>query len=843
MDDHIKVFLRIKPNVENLSKLKTEDCAIYKVNNNQLHLYEKKKSYNDTSELNTKTFNFNHIFDVDIHQSDVFDLIGKNLVNNFMNGYNSSILAYGNTNSGKTYTLYGDGTDSENRQHHGLIYLSLSYFFHLQKLNKNTEISVSIVEIYLEKIRDLGKIFQLSQLATTTDDTIKYYSQFRDNIIREDEKGNTYVENITLLPIKNIDDVKNIINLCFKYRKTHATRKNLVSSRSHCLLTVYQHRLAKEKELISQINYIDLAGSEKFNDIEMVNKKELININNTLSVLNRVIIALSTQNKIGKNLDKAKTMDELKSEACCVPTVHIPYRDSKLTRLLKVLSSKKKKKKKKKGKKIFLKRRENCHSCLVKKSEWFLFTESTWCSVASPLRFLPNKCKRLFILSSPPHDLPQNSLNGNSFTYILICLNLNSHKIEDFINSLIFAKRCKMIKQKIKKNKVAKYSSQSDRTRSNSSSEENSYESFDSNGENYHFIAQENNKNIDLYHLDTLAYNKRRNKYRAPNNRSDAMMNKLLVLFTHIIKKKYNDLVKQKNYVANNLIKIIKFEENNQEELLRNKNYFKKILKKKKKELLINKEHLNRLINAKGVKAINLREHCQGEMRAHKHVVEDIEGQLSLNLPDGLHSMDIKGVEEYTSTAVQKEEQNFVDQGGSTTPVLHNDARQSSPIKISENENTATLDIDRSPVLGTASSPSTDSPTEGTNDIKRTHADIDELFQMELNKLSEKIKMLIKLNFQNISLFTNIDTLATILQNVYQKKYSVVLRNGKKTLNITNYNYDEFKKSCEFYPSSQSVLDNHTCEDDARIEGLDINIVSLYRRINGKKATHMVVDS
>eukprot|EP00366_Plasmodium_knowlesi_P001971 XP_002259468.1 kinesin-like protein, putative [Plasmodium knowlesi strain H] len=767
MDDHIKVFLRIKPNVENLSKLKTEDCAIYKVNNNQLHLYEKKKSYNDTSELNTKTFNFNHIFDVDIHQSDVFDLIGKNLVNNFMNGYNSSILAYGNTNSGKTYTLYGDGTDSENRQHHGLIYLSLSYFFHLQKLNK----ALSIVEIYLEKIRDLGKIFQLSQLATTTDDTIKYYSQFRDNIIREDEKGNTYVENITLLPIKNIDDVKNIINLCFKYRKTHATRKNLVSSRSHCLLTVYQHRLAKEKELISQINYIDLAGSEKFNDIEMVNKKELININNTLSVLNRVIIALSTQNKIGKNLDKAKTMDELKSEACCVPTVHIPYRDSKLTRLLK------------------------------------------------------------------------NSLNGNSFTYILICLNLNSHKIEDFINSLIFAKRCKMIKQKIKKNKVAKYSSQSDRTRSNSSSEENSYESFDSNGENYHFIAQENNKNIDLYHLDTLAYNKRRNKYRAPNNRSDAMMNKLLVLFTHIIKKKYNDLVKQKNYVANNLIKIIKFEENNQEELLRNKNYFKKILKKKKKELLINKEHLNRLINAKGVKAINLREHCQGEMRAHKHVVEDIEGQLSLNLPDGLHSMDIKGVEEYTSTAVQKEEQNFVDQGGSTTPVLHNDARQSSPIKISENENTATLDIDRSPVLGTASSPSTDSPTEGTNDIKRTHADIDELFQMELNKLSEKIKMLIKLNFQNISLFTNIDTLATILQNVYQKKYSVVLRNGKKTLNITNYNYDEFKKSCEFYPSSQSVLDNHTCEDDARIEGLDINIVSLYRRINGKKATHMVVDS
>ncbi|ANQ08444.1 Kinesin-like protein [Plasmodium coatneyi] len=772
MNDHIKVFLRIKPNVENLSKLKTEDCAIYKVNNNQLHLFEKKKSYNDTSELKTRTFNFNHIFDVDVQQSHVFELIGKNLINNFINGYNSSILAYGNTNSGKTYTLYGDGTDSENRQHHGLIYLSLSYFFHLQK---STEISVSIVEIYLEKIRDLGKIFQLSQLPTTTDDTIKYYSQFRDNLIREDEKGNTYVENITLLPIKNVDDVKNIINLCFKYRKTHATRKNLVSSRSHCLLTVYQHRLAKEKEFISQINYIDLAGSEKFNDIEMINKKELININNTLSVLNRVIIALSTQNKIGKNPDKAKTTDELKSEACSVPTVHIPYRDSKLTRLLK------------------------------------------------------------------------NSLNGNSFTYILICLNLNSHKIEDFINSLIFAKRCKMIKQKIKKNKVAKYSSQSDSSGSNSPSDENSYESFDSKGENYHFLAQQN-KESDLHHLDTLAYNKRRNKNRAPNNRSDAMINKLLVLFTHIIKKKYNDLVKQKNSVANNLIKIIKFEENNQEELLRNKNYFKKILKKKKKELLINKEHLNRLIHAKGVKAINLRKYFQGEVRAHKHVVPDIKGQLSLNLPDGLHSMDIQGGEEYTSISLQKEKQNFVNQGGSTTPVLHGDVRQSGPKDISPNEDMATLDMDTPPVPFAAStasiaSPPDDDPTNGTNDIKRTHADIDELFQMELNKLSEKIKMLIQLNFQNISLFTNINTLATILQNVYQKKYSVVLRNGKKTLNITNYNYDEFKKSCEFSSPPELELGDQTGEDDARLKGLDLDIVSLYRKINGKKVTHGQVDS
>lgn len=102
-------------------------------------------------------------------------------------GYNSSILAYGNTNSGKTYTLYGDRTDSESIENNGLIYYSLNYFFQLQNINKvfqntlhyilntiptipsiqyfifatffqNMEISISIVEIYLEKTRDLGKI-------------------------------------------------------------------------------------------------------------------------------------------------------------------------------------------------------------------------------------------------------------------------------------------------------------------------------------------------------------------------------------------------------------------------------------------------------------------------------------------------------------------------------------------------------------------------------------------------------------------------------------------------------------------------------------------------------------
>lgn len=72
----------------------------------------------------------------------------------------------------------------------------------------------------------------------------------------------------------------------------------------------------------------------------MINKKELININNTLSVLNRVIISLSTKNKIAKNINRTKTNDKFKNDIENSYNVHIPYRDSKLTRLLKVTQEK-----------------------------------------------------------------------------------------------------------------------------------------------------------------------------------------------------------------------------------------------------------------------------------------------------------------------------------------------------------------------------------------------------------------------------------------------------------------------------------------------------------------------
>ncbi|CAD2105181.1 kinesin-like protein, putative [Plasmodium vinckei] len=788
MNENIKVFLRIKPNVENFSKLKDDDCAIYKVKNNQLLLFENKKSYNDMNEIITKTFNFNHVFDVDNNQNDIFQLIGKNLINNFINGYNSSILAYGNTNSGKTYTLYGDRTDLDSVDNNGLIYYSLNYFFQLQNINKNVEISISVVEIYLEKTRDLGKIFQLSQLSTTTDETISYYSKFHDNNIREDKKGNTYVENITLLPVKNIEDVKNIINLCFKYRKTYATKKNLVSSR--------------EREFFSQINFIDLAGSEKFNDIKMINKKELININNTLSVLNRVIISLSTKNKIAKNINRTKTNDKFKSDIENSYNVHIPYRDSKLTRLLK------------------------------------------------------------------------NSLNGNSFMHILICLNLNCHKIEDFINSLIFSKRCKMIKQKITKNKISSNSQNSDNNKSLSSEEE--YESFDSNFESLQFLKKNNNNDDKTNEIIinpnnyTYHFKKKNIKFKIINNTSDMLINKLMELFTNIIRHKYNNLIKKKNDIINNLIKVVKAEENNKEQLKNNHNYLVNLLKKKKSKLNKNTQYLNELIYSKQ-KESNTKHVATIAQNNDNQNVKDLEKQntipLSLNNSNPASSMPYQSVENYSSY-VKIEENHFlpiskslsmkgtdgiIQYANAATSPIHTNA-STSPIHTSTSTSPINTSTATSPIHTTTAtspihtntiitSPSTSYLYENMNQKKKqielVYTDISKIFQMETNKLNDKINTILKLNYLNVILFKNIQVLANILKNVYNNKYSLILKNGKKSLNITNYDYEKLKQTYDEIIIGVQ-LSNHLQDENCSLKSFNQNIVSIYQQINEKYNQNLI---
>ncbi|KNG77734.1 kinesin motor domain-containing protein [Plasmodium falciparum IGH-CR14] len=718
MNEHIKVFLRIKPNVENFTNLINEDCTIYKVQNNQLHLYEKKKSYNDMNELKTKTFNFNHIFDTHVKQNEIFDILGKNLVNNFMNGYNSSILAYGNTNSGKTYTLYGDRKIGEENQNYGLIYYSLKYLFDLQNIRK---------------------LFQLYHISTTTNDTITYYSQFHDNIIREDEKGN--------------------------------------------------------------INFIDLAGSEKFNDIEMINKKELININNTLSILNRVIMALSTKNKITKNMEnKISGNEKVKMNMSNIPNIHIPYRDSKLTRLLK------------------------------------------------------------------------NSLNGNSFNYILICLNLNTYKIDDFINSLIFAKRCKMIKQKIKKNKTKKYSSNSENEMSNNTSEQSSYESYDSTCDLYNSINKKNENHHDKnpFHNNLYYYKGKKIKMKNINNHTDIMINKLFSCFTFLIRKKYNDLIKQKNSIFNNLIKLIKTEEQNKDQLKNHKNHLLNILKRKKKQLKYNKEYLNNIIHSKK-KTLKYEENkdtnkivshlSNSSMEQNKNLNEKNHSNFSTFSYDNTkqpHNKMNTQMNNLTSDIHEKKyndntyndniyndntyNDNIYNDNIYNDNIYNDKMKQSQNIRPTFNSNITSFDKNhiknknhnQKDILYEQENISNSSiymnSSKKEDHINRIYSDIHILYQLELKELNKKKIYIQEINSINNNLYNLMNKFANMLRNIYLNKYSVVIKNGNKKLNLCNYYYTNINETYNinhFNKKTENLLNtNHN------FKNINEDIFSIYQKIN-----------
>ncbi|EAA17257.1 hypothetical protein [Plasmodium yoelii yoelii] len=526
----------------------------------------------------------------------------------------------------------------------------------------------------------------------------------------------------------------------------------------------------------------------------MINKKELININNTLSVLNRVIISLSTKNKIAKNINRTKTNDKFKNDIENSYNVHIPYRDSKLTRLLK------------------------------------------------------------------------NSLNGNSFMYILICLNPNCHKIEDFINSLIFSKRCKMIKQKITKNKISSNSTNSDNNKSLSSEEE--YESFDSNFENLQFLKKNNNndnKNNDtLINSNNYIYNlKKKNiKFKIINHTSDMMINKLMELFTSIIRHKYNNLIKKKNDIINNLIKVVKAEENNKEQLKNNHNYLINLLKKKKSKLNKNTQYLNDIIysNQKESNTKNDSTIAQNYINNNQNV-KDLEKKnntpLSLNNFNAASSMSYQNVENYSS-CVKIEENHFLPISKSisikkTDRIIQYTNIATSPIHTNTATSPIHANIATSPIhANIATSPihiNTDITTPNTSylyenmnqkkkQIEEVYTDISKIFEMETNKLKDKINIILKLNYLNVILFKNTQVLANILKNVYNNKYSLILKNGKKSLNITNYNYEKLKQTYDTITIGTQL--SNLQDENCSLKNINKNIVSIYQQINEKYNQNLI---
>ena len=309
-----KVYVRIRPFLSkeilklkrnNSSSLltgnnannKTNHESIFRVENRSLYVYDNKYTRKE------RKYVFNNIFTEKNNNENVFDISIKPMINNIINGYNSTCLAYGVTGTGKTHTIFGDLVFKNGED--GIAIKACDYLF--KKLsNKYFEddfiIKVSYIEIYNENVIDL-----LNSESTSL-------------MIIEDPNKGVYCQNIKEYVINNCLELKKIICQGNKRRTMAPTNQNKFSSRSHAILQISLERKSFNDEAnnfniyYSKFLMVDLAGSERGGLEKGKRREEGANINKSLFTLGSCINILSDKNKSGK---------------------FIPYRDSKLTRLLK----------------------------------------------------------------------------------------------------------------------------------------------------------------------------------------------------------------------------------------------------------------------------------------------------------------------------------------------------------------------------------------------------------------------------------------------------------------------------------------------------------------------------
>ncbi|XP_078092753.1 kinesin-like protein KIF3B isoform X2 [Mustelus asterias] len=247
-----------------------------------------------------KTFTFDAVYDYNSKQVELYDETFRPLVESVLLGFNGTIFAYGQTGTGKTYTMEGLRTDPERR---GVIPNSFEHIFtHISRSqNQQYLVRASYLEIYQEEIKDLLAKDQTKRLE-----------------LKERPDTGVYVKDLSSFVTKNVKEIEHVMNVGNQNRSVGATNMNEHSSRSHAIfvITVECSEIGLDGEnhiRVGKLNLVDLAGSERQakTGAQGERLKEATKINLSLSALGNVISAL---------VDGKST--------------HIPYRDSKLTRLL-----------------------------------------------------------------------------------------------------------------------------------------------------------------------------------------------------------------------------------------------------------------------------------------------------------------------------------------------------------------------------------------------------------------------------------------------------------------------------------------------------------------------------
>ncbi|XP_076621666.1 kinesin-like protein KIF6 [Colletes latitarsis] len=289
-----KVYHRPKGNVE-------EDVLLV------LAPTQKSKDYPD-NRAESWNFSFFRIFEELATQGDVFDNVARPVVESALDGYNGTIFAYGQTASGKTYSIIGNQRNHEER---GIVPRSLQYLFDvIQKRPENVyTVEVAFMEIYNENGYDLLDRRQREFAVTRLEDLPRV-------TIQEDENGKLHLKNLTFHSVGSLEDAFELLLIGEHYRVTTETPMNPHSSRSHCIFTIVvsKKEFGADHYTRAKVHLVDLAGSERVykSSISGTTLTEAKYINLSLHYLEQVIVCLG-QESVG----------------------HIPYRNSCLTSILR----------------------------------------------------------------------------------------------------------------------------------------------------------------------------------------------------------------------------------------------------------------------------------------------------------------------------------------------------------------------------------------------------------------------------------------------------------------------------------------------------------------------------
>lgn len=251
-----------------------------------------------------KTYKFDRVYGPGSDQRTIYDNLVKPLVDQFMAGFNVTVLAYGQTGTGKTYTMCGD--KDVITKDSGIIPRVLGEIF--ESIPEDFMIRCSFLELYNENLKDLLDV---------ENNGLKIFENKKNS-------NSIQISNLKELAVNDLQEGLDLVNKGLMERKVALTKLNNFSSRSHTIFTIHLYKQEPGSELFkySKINLVDLAGLENINKSGSVNvrAKEAGSINQSLLTLGRVINSLS-----GKNIQNPKSFPK---------NNHIPYRESKLTRLL-----------------------------------------------------------------------------------------------------------------------------------------------------------------------------------------------------------------------------------------------------------------------------------------------------------------------------------------------------------------------------------------------------------------------------------------------------------------------------------------------------------------------------